>query len=140
LKRYRLSHVTGDAYAGETFKQDFRAHGIRYERSKLSASELYEALEPRLNAGEVELPDLPILQEQLLTLVQRGSRVTHEHGAHDDWACACAGAVHTAINDDTWFVSLAWVTRDRDDPPKPQREDVIDMSRRNMWEHPAIRW
>jgi hypothetical protein len=93
LKRYRLAHVVGDNYAGETFKHDFKAHGVRYESSKLTASELYEALEPRLNAGEVELPDLPVLTEQLLTLVQRGSRVTHEHGAHDDpanggcWRC-----------------------------------------------------
>ena len=50
----------------------------------------------RLNAGEVELPDQPKLQEQLLTLVIRGSRIDHQPGDHDDWANAAAGAIYLA--------------------------------------------
>ncbi len=57
---------------------------------------MYEALEPKLNAGEVELLDLPELQEQLLTLVWRGSRIDHLPGDHDDFANAAAGAVSLA--------------------------------------------
>jgi len=96
LKRYRVSRVTGDRYAGETFRLDFQRLGVEYQPSELTTSELYEQLEPRLNAGEVELLDLPALTEQLLTLVQRGTRITHEGGAHDDFANACAGAVEAA--------------------------------------------
>jgi hypothetical protein len=133
LKRYRLTRVVGDAYAGQTFRRDFQAHGIRYELSRLTSSELYEALEPRLNAGEVELLDLPILQEQLLTLVQRGSRVTHEHGAHDDWACACSGAIYDCLNDrDRAYAELKWVNDGSVNFVRP------------LWMHPAlsggVRW
>src|SRR6185437_415076 len=84
------------AYAGETFRRAFAENGIRYRVSKLSKTEIYEALEPKLNADEVELLDVPKLQEQLLTLVVRGARVDHPPGAHDDWANAAAGALVNA--------------------------------------------
>jgi hypothetical protein len=85
--------VKGDAYAGQTFRQDFAAAaGITYQVHTDSTSDNYEAFEPRLNASEVELLDPPILQEQLLTLVWRGSKITHQPGDHDDWACAACGA------------------------------------------------
>ena len=93
LKRYGISKVTGDAYAGETFKSDFEDEGITYIKSPQTKSQLYEALEPRLNAGEIELLDHPVLQEQLLTLVMRGSRIDHQPGDHDDFANAAAGAI-----------------------------------------------
>ena len=47
--------MSGDAYAGLTFRQDFEDLGITYEVSSLTKSDLYEEFEPRLNAGEVEL-------------------------------------------------------------------------------------
>lgn len=52
----------------------------------MSKSELYDAFEPRLNAGEVELLDDGKLQEQLLTLVIRGSKIDRQSGDHDDYA------------------------------------------------------
>jgi hypothetical protein len=91
-----ITRVVGDAYAGETFRADFAAHGIHYVVSSITTSEAYEELEPRLNGGEIELPDIPKLTEQLLTLVLKGQRVTHQSGDHDDWACAAALAVHAA--------------------------------------------
>lgn len=93
LRAYGLSKVTGDAYAGETFRADFAAEGITYVVCKDSTSENYEAFEPRLNAGEVELLDIPKLTEQFLTLVYRGSKIDHQPGDHDDWSCAAAGAI-----------------------------------------------
>ena len=93
LREYRVSRMTGDRYAGETFRRDFERYGIRYEISRLTKSELYEEMEPRVNAGEVELLDIPKMQEQLLTLVRRGSRIDHQSGDHDDWANAVAGLV-----------------------------------------------
>lgn len=93
LGEYGLSRVTGDAYAGQTFRQDFASHGITYDVAPKSKSNIYEELEPKLNAGEVELLDVPELQEQLLTLVWRGSRIDHQAGDHDDHANAAGGAI-----------------------------------------------
>lgn len=94
LREYGLHRVTGDAFAGETFRKDFQDEGIFYDVSALSRTQLYEAFEPKLNAGLLELLDAPKLQEQLLTLVVKGSgRIDHQSGDHDDWANAAAGAI-----------------------------------------------
>jgi hypothetical protein len=99
LKSWGISRVVGDAYAGLTFRRDFEAEGgIIYDVSSESKSEIYSAFEPLLNAGEVELLDHGKLQEQLLTLVYRGSRIDHQSGDHDDWANACCGAIYTAAS------------------------------------------
>jgi phage terminase large subunit-like protein len=93
LKEYGIGRVVGDRYAGETFRQDFQDCGVSYEVSPLTKHQLYEALEPRINAGEVELLDVPRLQEQLLGLVGRGGKIDHLPGEHDDWINAAAGAL-----------------------------------------------
>jgi hypothetical protein len=80
-------------FGGETFRADFREHGIAHVRVRTSKSELYEQFEPLLTAGEVELLDVPELQEQLLTLVWRGTKIDHLPGDHDDFANAAAGAL-----------------------------------------------
>ena len=93
LREYHLSRVMGDNYAGYTFRGDFESMGFSYTICPWSKSELYGALEPAINAGEVELLDVPKLQEQMLTLVMRGAKVDHEPNGHDDWANAAAGVV-----------------------------------------------
>src|SRR5712671_1183682 len=97
LKTYGLSRVHGDGYAGQTFRADFGEHGIAYEVAMLPKTGIYDALEPKLNAGEIELLDLNELQEQLLTLVVRNGKIDHQPGDHDDFANAAAGAL--------WLVS-----------------------------------
>ncbi len=101
LRDYFCTVVCGDDYGGNTFKFDFNREGIAYKEPKdqgkrYSASDLYEAFEPRLNNGEVILPDNPKLIEQLSTLVLKGLKVGHESGNHDDYANVCAGAVWLA--------------------------------------------
>ena len=93
LKAWNLSRVTGDAYAGQTFRRDFEDLGVSYTVSLRSTSDIYDAFEPRLNAGEVELLDDGKLQEQLLTLVIRGGKTSHLPGDHDDHANAACGAL-----------------------------------------------
>jgi hypothetical protein len=93
LKEFHLSAVTGDKYAGETFKCDFSNAGIAYRVSDRTKSELYEALEPLLNAQSVILVDEPTLEQQLLGLVWRGGKIDHPGGEHDDWANAAAGVI-----------------------------------------------
>jgi hypothetical protein len=95
LAQYSIKRVTGDAYAGQTFRQDFQREGITYVVGGMrSASDLYESFEPKLNAGEIELLDEAALTEQLICLVWRGGKITHEPGAHDDYANSVAGLVH----------------------------------------------
>ena len=96
LREWGISMVTGDNYAGTTFAHDFEERGFRYRKSHLTATEIYEAFEPRLNAGEVRLLDEPTLVEQLLTLVVKGAKITHETGSHDDHANAACGAINLA--------------------------------------------
>jgi hypothetical protein len=98
LKEYRVSAVTGDRFAGGTFVQDFLDNGVSYRLSVLTKSQLYEALEPRINAGEIELLDVSRLIEQLLGLVARGTKIDHLPGDHDDLANAAAGAVSLCVS------------------------------------------
>jgi hypothetical protein len=93
LRQYGVGRVRGDRYAGETFRRDFEAEGITYHVATKTTSATYEAFEPRLNAGDVELLDVPVLVEQLTGLVMRGRKVTHAPGDHDDFACAVSGAI-----------------------------------------------
>lgn len=93
LRRYGIARVVGDAYGGMTFREDFRGYGIEYVVSEKTTSQLYEALEPLLNAREVRLLDVPVLEQQLLGLVWRGSKIDHPSGEHDDYAAAAAGAL-----------------------------------------------
>ena len=93
LRRWGLSRVTGDSYAGQTFRRDFEDEHITYTVSARSTSEIYDAFEPLLNAGEVEFLDHPKLGEQLLTLVVKGGKITHLPGDHDDYANSACGCL-----------------------------------------------
>jgi len=93
LKNYNCGHVTGDRLAGNTFVADFAEHGIGYVPSQYTRSELYEMAEPLINSGLVELLDHDRMREQFLGLVQRGERIDHVPGEHDDYANSAAGAV-----------------------------------------------
>ena len=96
LKEYGLKSVTGDRYAGETFRADFQRLNISYRVSELTKSEIYEELEPLLNGGRVILLDQPNLESQFLGLVWRANKIDHQGGEHDDHANAAAGAVWLA--------------------------------------------
>jgi hypothetical protein len=111
LKTYGLSTVTGDRYAGAWPPERFAAHGIVYQVSALTKSELYQALLPAVNSGRVELLDLPTLRAQLVSLERRTARggrdsIDHVPGGHDDVANAVAGALVLASGGnaaDTWL-------------------------------------
>ena len=96
-KSYRISKVTGDHYAGEFPRELFRKHGISYEVSKPTKSELFRDLLPLLNSGRVMLPRNDRLVHQIVSLERRvaaGGRetITHPDRGHDDLANAVAGA------------------------------------------------
>ena len=98
LKLYGITTVTGDAYAGEWPREQFRKQGIAYNVSELSKGAIYLNALPLLNSGKVELLDVPRLASQLSGLERRTARggrdsIDHAPGAHDDLANAAAGAL-----------------------------------------------
>ena len=97
LHEYRVARVIGDRYAGLTFAAQFATQGVPYEVAKRTTSDLYEALEPRINSRHVVLLDVPVLEQQLLGLVWRGGKITHQPGEHDDYATAAAGAIDLVL-------------------------------------------
>ena len=101
LRCYFVSAVTGDRYGGEWPRERFRTHGINYDLSTHTKSDLYRDLLPLLNSGGVELLDLPRLHAQLGSLERRTARggkdvIDHGPGGRDDVANAVAGAIGLA--------------------------------------------
>jgi hypothetical protein len=104
LKSYRLHRITGDRYAGEWPRERFKIHGITYEPSEKTKSQIYGEALPLLNSGRVELPDHPRLTAQLIGLERRTARggrdsIDHSPGGHDDIANAAAGALVLAAGE-----------------------------------------
>jgi hypothetical protein len=98
LLQYGLRTVTGDRYAGEWPRERFHVHGVTYEPSEPPKSDIYRDVLPLLNAGRVELLDLPRLASQLCGLERRTARggrdsIDHAPGGHDDLANAACGAL-----------------------------------------------
>ena len=96
LRRYGVTRIFGDKYAGEWPRARFREHGVEFEQSARPKSDLYHDFLPLLNARRVELLDLPRLSAQLCGLERRTARsgkdsIDHGPGAHDDLANAVAG-------------------------------------------------
>jgi hypothetical protein len=98
LRRFGVSRVVGDRYAGEWPKARFREHGITFEQSARPKSDLYHDLLPLLNARRVELLEHLRLSAQLVGLERRTARsgrdsIDHAPGGHDDLANAVAGVL-----------------------------------------------
>jgi hypothetical protein len=101
LKSYRLHKVVGDRYGGEWPAERFRVHGIKYEASEKTKSQIYNEVLPLINASRVELLDHPRLIAQLCGLERRTARggrdsIDHSPGGHDDVANVGAGALVAA--------------------------------------------
>jgi hypothetical protein len=102
LKSYNVSRVTGDRYAGEWPRESFAKHGITYELSAMTKSQLYGALLPMLNSGRIDLPDNARLISQLASLERRTGRnsrdsIDHAQGGHDDVSNCVAGAAAITV-------------------------------------------
>ena len=55
LKAYRVATVIGDSYAGEWVREPFRRHGVDYQLSEASKSDIYRDALPLFNAGRAQL-------------------------------------------------------------------------------------
>lgn len=104
-KAYRLTSVTGDAYAGEWPRDPLKKRGIGYKLSEMSRSELYLTLLPKVNSGHVVLLDKTQharTVNQLANLERKPGRgkdvVDHPPNSHDDCANAAAGVLVSGTN------------------------------------------
>jgi hypothetical protein len=101
VRKYRITRVTGDRYTGEWPREQFRRHGINYEPSERTKSQLYVDLLPIINSRAVDLLDHDRTVFQLVGLERRTGRggkdsIDHGPGGHDDVANAVAGALTLA--------------------------------------------
>lgn len=127
LRSYGVTTVQGDRYAGEWPRERFKAHGVRYEPCERVKSDLYRELVAPVNAGRVELLDLPALRAQLVGLERRVARggkdsIDHAPGARDDLANSAAGALGLVLPTATkgkrvWFSGMT------DDEPAPATKE-----------------
>jgi len=102
IRSYGLRYVTGDRYAGEWPRERFRHHGVTYQVAEQTRSDLYLAMVPAINSGRVRLLDHAKLENQLIGLERRTTRmgrdlVDHAPNAHDDLANSAAGALVGAL-------------------------------------------
>ena len=102
LKAYHISTVRGDRYGGEWPRERFRVHGIEYQISEKTKSEIYQAFLPMLNSKKVDLLDHPKLIAQTCSLERRSGRsgrdnIDHGPGEHDDLCNAVAGLFVVSI-------------------------------------------
>lgn len=98
LRRYKITRVAGDRYAGEWPREQFAKHGIKYEPSRDPKGAIYLNLLPLVNSAKVRLLGSQRLVRQLIGLERNTSRggrdsIDHARGAHDDLANAAAGAL-----------------------------------------------
>jgi hypothetical protein len=106
LREYRIDEVSGDAFGGGIVADMFRRHGIRYEVTPRSKSELYAQFLVGLNSSRAILLDEPRLLAQLQALQRRaspGGKDTIDHasgrGAHDDAANVVAGLLAAILDE-----------------------------------------
>jgi hypothetical protein len=98
LREYRVTTVSGDRYAGEWPREQFRQHSITYTPANRPKSDFYRDVRALLNSGRVELLDHSRLAAQFLGLERRKVRsgrdsIDHAPGAHDDLANSVAGVL-----------------------------------------------
>jgi len=98
LKRYGITDLEGDHYAGEFPRELFRKQGITYRTSESPKTAIYREWLPLLNAGKLELLDLPRIKSQFCGLDRQVARsgqesIDHAPGGHDDIANAVAGVL-----------------------------------------------
>lgn len=123
LKEYGIATVTGDRYAGETFRADFTGHGIKYQVAGNTKHEIYEALEPRLNGSNVVLLDHAEMESQFLSLLWRGNKIDHPGGEHDDFANAAAGAVDCVMTVKRKSLPVTWGRK----APEGKRRELVSV-------------
>jgi hypothetical protein len=117
LAQYKIARVTGDRYAGEWPREQFRKRGIHYQLSEKSKSDIYRDALPLFNSSRIQLLDHQRLVNQLTSLERRTGRGTgrdiidHPAGQHDDLANSACGALGLAHERKSAYIDPEVVAR-----------------------------
>jgi len=98
LGEYGIVEIIGDKFSGDWASNSFAKHGIRYERSEKTKSELYLEAESPFNTKRVDLPDKELAITQLKNLIRKtrsGGKdsVDTDSGQPEDEANVIAGVI-----------------------------------------------
>jgi hypothetical protein len=98
LKRYGVSVVTSDRYAGEWVRSRFARHGVEVVYADRPKSDFYLDLLPLMVSRRVELLDFRRVRDEFVGLERKTARsgkdsIDHAPGGHDDLANAIAGCL-----------------------------------------------
>jgi hypothetical protein len=99
LASFGLNRVVGDQYGGDWISSSFGRHGVAYQPSELSASQIYIECGVLFSQGLIELLDITALRTELSLLERRpragsrGDSVDHPRGFHDDQAISALGSL-----------------------------------------------
>jgi hypothetical protein len=121
LKRYGITRLIGDKYAGEWLKEPFRKLGVEYESSARPKSDLYRDSLPLINGKKVDLLDHNRMIQQFVGLERRTARsgrdsIDHAPGAHDDLCNVVAGVIaNIDVRKYAYDVTMAWADSLGDD-------------------------
>ena len=99
---YRVHRVVGDAYGGEWIASAFRDEGLSYEKSEMTASQLFLESLSAFARRIVSIPDDLRLVRELKALERRTHRagkdvVSHPSQGHDDAANALVGCLRLCV-------------------------------------------
>ncbi len=99
---YHVHQVVGDLYGGEWISSAFRDAGLSYEKSEMTASQLFLESLSAFARGIVSIPDDLRLVRELKALERRTHRagkdvVSHPAQGHDDAANALVGCLRLAV-------------------------------------------
>ena len=124
LKEFRCYSVCGDYYGAEWVTSAWSATGVRYTRSTIAKSQIYQEVAPLFARGLVSLPDHPKLLRELRLLERRTHRsgkdsVDHGRTGHDDFANAVCGALHTMSAHNVEYPLWVWVAAFGGGPSPP---------------------
>jgi hypothetical protein len=99
LEAYGITGIVGDNYGGEWPKAEFAKHGITYDLSEKTKSELYLAAIPVFTSKRIHLLDIEKMKTEFRRLERRRGRsgkdsIDHPPRGSDDIANSVAGVIY----------------------------------------------
>lgn len=97
LKGYKIDSIMGDKYSGDILSTRFVKNGINYVATPRTKAQIYLEVDKIFNMGRIEIPDRPVLIDQLTSLVRKTrsggqDSVDSDTGRPEDEANAVCGA------------------------------------------------
>jgi len=142
LEEYSVYSVVGDKYSGDYASNSFASHGVNYEKSEKTKSELYLEAESAFNTERIEIPNRELLIVQLKSLIRKarsGGKDSVDSDRPEDEANVVAGVALLLLRDSAYI---------RTPPPslgisyyeKTLEEKVEEYSRNWLLDRPQKPW